>query len=508
MASKCLRGNIKESIAKIRKAFMAGVNSVQPHELIKKHLQRKAESLEINKVNYALRNNVYVIGFGKAVIGMIRPVEEALRNSDGTSHIQEGVISVPIGIQDTFAEKPHLLPNENSIIEIVEGAKNNIPDEAAYAGARKILSLVQRLKENDLLLVLISGGGSALLPYPTPPLTLHEKSELVKSLSKKGATITELNTVRKAVSQTKGGKLASATKAEIVTLILSDIIGSPLDMIASGPTVCNTDPVDAAENILLKYDITITENLKHILDENALEKRKTNPNVNNCIIGSNETALSEVLDSITKTESDCQPVILSSSLSGEAGHIGRKMAGFAADVLEILCGNKDLQISESDLCDLCINENKPSLMDALEICRKNKTPIWLIFGGETTVEVKGSGRGGRNQEMVLAFSMSFEEKLQGSTSTGEVVFLSGGTDGIDGPTDAAGAITYWSSFNSEVKSQLKEAKEQGLNPDDFLRNNDSYAYFSQLSSGQYLLQPGHTGTNVMDLQILLINPFN
>ncbi|ROT76871.1 hypothetical protein C7M84_004509 [Penaeus vannamei] len=104
--------------------------------------------------------------------------------------------------------------------------------------------------------------------------------------------------------------------------------------------------------------------------------------------------------------------------------------------------------------------------------------------------------------------MSFEEKLQGSTSTGEVVFLSGGTDGIDGPTDAAGAITYWSSFNSEVKSQLKEAKEQGLNPDDFLRNNDSYAYFSQLSSGQYLLQPGHTGTNVMDLQILLINPFN
>lgn len=415
MASKCLRGNVKESIAKIRKAFMAGVNSVQPHELIKKHLQRKAESLEINKVNYALRNNVYVIGFGKAVIGMIRPVEEALRNSDGTNHIQEGVISVPIGIQDTFAEKPHLLPNENSIIEIVEGAKNNIPDEAAYAGARKILSLVQRLKENDLLLVLISGGGSALLPFPTPPLTLHEKSELVKSLSKKGATITELNTVRKAVSQTKGGKLASATKAEIVTLILSDIIGSPLDMIASGPTVCNTDPVDAAENILLKYDITITENLKHILDENALEKRKTNPNVNNCIIGSNETALSEVLDSITKTESDCQPVILSSSLSGEAGHIGRKMAGFAADVLEMLCGNKDLQISESDLCDLCINENKPSLMDALEICRKNKTPIWLIFGGETTVEVKGSGRGGRNQEMVLAFSMSFEEVYQNTS---------------------------------------------------------------------------------------------
>ncbi|XP_042861309.1 glycerate kinase-like isoform X2 [Penaeus japonicus] len=507
MASKYLKGNIQESISRIRKAFMAGVDSVQPHELIEKHLQRNNESLEINKGKYSLTNNVYVVGFGKAVIGMVRPVEEALKNSDGTSHVKEGVISVPIGIQDTFAKKLHLLPSEDSVIEIVEGAKNNIPDEAAYAAARKILSLVQRLKKDDLLLVLISGGGSALLPYPTPPLTLNEKSELVKSLSKKGATITELNTVRKALSLTKGGKLASATEAQVVTLILSDIIGSPLDMIASGPTVCNTDPVDAAENILKKHGIIITENLKHVLDRNAFDKREANPNVSNCIIGSNETALSGVLSSITKTENkDCQSIILSSSLSGEAGNIGSKMAGFASNILEILCGNKDLQISESDLCDLCINEGKTSLIDALGSCRKNKTPIWLIFGGETTVQVKGSGRGGRNQEMVLAFSMSFE-KLQG-TCTGEVVFLSGGTDGIDGPTDAAGAVTYWSSFNSGVKSQLKEAKEQGLNPDDFLNNNDSYTYFSQLSSGQYLLQPGHTGTNVMDLQILFINPFN
>ncbi|XP_053627073.2 glycerate kinase isoform X1 [Cherax quadricarinatus] len=508
MAAKILGGSAQENIAKIKKAFLDGVNTVQPHELIGKSIKQDTDKLFINGTKYDLHHNVYVIGFGKAVIGMVKPIQLALVTSDGGSHLKGGIVSVPLGIQKSLADKPHMLPNECSCLEILEGAKDNIPDEAAFAAAKKIVSLLEKLSEEDLLLVLISGGGSALLPYPIPPLSLNEKSEMTKSLSRAGATITELNTVRKELSLTKGGGLAELTKARIVSFILSDIINNPLDMIASGPTVPNRDTPGAAEKILKKYNISTKDYVKKIIQRKRIHSSMLEfPHVINHIIGSNETALLGVEASLSsQTSSPCLSLILTSSLKGEASKIGTKMAELVVAITQILCGSED-ELCDELLLDLCVTvDKKKAITETLQNSSEIKCPIWLIFGGETTVTVQGSGRGGRNQEMVLSTSVALEEELRGSKFVGEIMFLSGGTDGIDGPTDAAGAFTYWCSSNSGIKSQVQEAQLQGLVPEDFLGVNDSYTYFSQLSSGQFLLKPGHTGTNVMDLQILLINP--
>lgn len=508
MATRVVGSGLQESIAQIRKAFSGGVNSVQPHELIKSYLKQDGDKLVINKIKYCLQENVYVVGFGKAVIGMIQPIEAALKTSDGVSHLKKGIVSVPFGIQKTLAKSPHLLPTENSSIEILEGAKDNIPDDASFSATKRIVSLIQTLKEQDLLLVLISGGGSALLPFPAPPITLSEKIEIIKSLSCAGATISELNTVRKALSATKGGHLAKLTKVQIVSLILSDIIGSRLDMIASGPTTPNRDPPGAAKNVLEKYNILAPEHVNSVLQRREISSTSLEfSHVTNLVIGNNEKALSGVEASISyQTGGHCLSLVLSSSLIGEASEVGRKLAELVSAATSRII-NQDEQLCDSLLTDLCITEEKKKLLiDILEKGSKLRCPICLIFGGETTVAVKGLGRGGRNQEMVLSLSMELEEKMQDSHFAGEVIFLSGGTDGIDGPTDAAGALTYWCSSESGIKSQLQEAQEQGLNPQEFLDSNDSYTYFMQLSSGQYHLKPGHTGTNVMDLQILYITP--
>ncbi|XP_064115359.1 glycerate kinase-like [Macrobrachium nipponense] len=509
MAAKLLGTNLCEGFARIRTAFSEGINSVQPWELIKKFVRRENGTLVVNNKKHELHHNVYIVGFGKAVIGMVRPLEDLLKDSDSSSHLKGGILSVPFGIQDTFSGRSRLLPTSDSVIEILEGAKNNIPDESAFTSARKICSLVQSLSEKDLLIVLISGGGSALLPYPLAPTTLEEKQDIVKTLSRAGADIIELNTVRKALSATKGGKLAAMTKAQTVSLILSDVINSPLDMIASGPTVVNRDSVGAALNILSKYSVSIPYHTKAVL-ENAAAFSQELPHVTNVLVGSNEAALTAVATSFLQKArgTDCS-MILSSCLQGEASDIGKKMSEFVAVITSILCGSGDTDmLRETLFTDLCIgSRERVRFIDLLEKVSKDQCPICLIFGGETTVHVKGTGLGGRNQEMVLSYSIHMEKVMEESAFSGEVLFLSGGTDGIDGPTDAAGAITYWSSISPGFRSQLQEAEQQDLNPEAYLQNNDSYTYFSLLSNGYYLLKPGHTGTNVMDIQILMIYPW-
>nr|XP_045600736.1 glycerate kinase-like [Procambarus clarkii]XP_045600738.1 glycerate kinase-like [Procambarus clarkii]XP_045600739.1 glycerate kinase-like [Procambarus clarkii]XP_045600740.1 glycerate kinase-like [Procambarus clarkii]XP_045600741.1 glycerate kinase-like [Procambarus clarkii]XP_045600742.1 glycerate kinase-like [Procambarus clarkii] len=506
MAAKVLRSSVQENILRIQKAFLDGVNAVQPHELIGKYLKQDTDKLFINGTQFDLQQNVYVVGFGKAVIGMLQPIQLALMTSKGESHLNRGILSVPFGIQRTLVNKLPLLPSETSYIEILEGAKENIPDEASFAASKKIVSLVKELGKQDLLLVLISGGGSALLPYPVPPLTLDEKSEMIRSLSHAGASITELNTVRKVLSVTKGGGLAKLTNARIVSLILSDIINSPIDMIASGPTVPNRDAPGAAEEILKKYNISTPECISTIIQKKTINSSLSQfPHVTNLIIGSNETALVGVEASV-RDDSNSLSLVLTSALTGEASTVGRNIAELIVAMTHIMCGHQS-ELSEHLLLDLCVSVDKrKSITEILIKSSEFKYPIWLIFGGETTVTVRGSGRGGRNQEMVLSTSVALEEKLHGSEFIGEIIFLSGGTDGIDGPTDAAGALTYWCSSEIGIRSQAQEAREQGLIPEDFLGINDSYTYFTQLSAGQYLLKPGHTGTNVMDLQIIFINP--
>ncbi|XP_064115365.1 glycerate kinase-like [Macrobrachium nipponense] len=506
MDAKHFEINLCENFARLRTAFSEGINSVQPWELIKKFVRRENGTLVVNNKKHELDHNVYIVGFGKAVIGMVRPLEDLLKDSDSSSHLKGGILSVPFGIQNAFSSRSHVLPRSDSVIEVLEGAKNNIPDESAFASARKICSLVQTLSEKDLLIVLITGGGSALLPYPLAPTTIAEKQDIVKSLSRAGADIVELNTVRKALSATKGGKLAAMTKAQTVSLILSDVINNPLDVIASGPTIVNEDPLGAALNVLSKYSVSIPYHTKALL-EKATAFSQELPHVTNVLVGSNEPALTAVATSFLQDGTDCS-MILSSCLQGKASDIGKKMSELAAVITSILCGSGDTDmLRETLFTDLYIgSRERVRFINLLEKVSKDQCPICLIFGGETTVHVKGTGLGGRNQEMVLSYSIHMEKAMEESAFSGEVLFLSGGTDGIDGPTDAAGAITYWSSTSPGFRSQLQEAKQQGLNPEAYLQNNDSYTYFSLLSNGYYSLRPGHTGTNVMDIQILMIYP--
>ena len=410
MAAKLIGTKLGENVSKLRSAFLAGIDSVQPQELIKKFVERERDTLFINKKGYKLNENVYVVGFGKAVIGMVRPLETLLRESNSLSHLKGGIISVPIGIQNTFANRPHLLPSSDSPIVIMEGAKDNIPDEDAFSAAKEISSFIQRLGEKDILIVLISGGGSALLPYPLPPVTMGEKQTVVKSLSRAGADIIELNTVRKALSATKGGKLAALTKARTVSLILSDVINSPFDVIASGPTVVNRDPVGAALSVIEKYNILLPDHIQEVL-------RKTNvscqelPHVTNLLIGSNETALSTLAESLSEvTPHNDYIVVLSSCLQGEASVVGKKMSELAAVVADVISGDGSMEeLSDGLLDDLYVSSSgRERIVHALKKISKEKYPICLVFGGETTVHVCGKGQGGRNQEMVLSASINLD----------------------------------------------------------------------------------------------------
>lgn len=490
--------NIKSTIKSVVSAFESGIKSVQPKQLICELIQRENSCLYVNGQKHTLINNVYIVGFGKGVMGMAAPLEDLLSINSSSSHLQRGIISVPNGIQNTFANRPELLLSENSVIEVMEGAKDNIPDEDALKASEKIMSLIKKLTQDDLLLVLISGGGSALLPAPKSPVSLAQKSQLIKTLSRAGVTINELNTVRKALSTVKGGQLAQMTDARMISLILSDIINSPLDMIASGPTVLNSDPHNAAIEILKRYSVNIPEEVKTALLKTCNKSQKYD-HVSNIIIGSNETALQAVKINLEATEK-CIPIVLSSTLSGDAKAVGGHMVNLAKSIIHAL---KNSFEETHMLKYLCISEDRiPLLKGAITQSALNGTPLCLIFGGETTVEVHGTGCGGRNQEMVLAASIALEKEMVDLQFGGSIIFLSGGTDGIDGPTDVAGAITFWDTQGS---SQAAIAKQNDLDPQSYLDNNDSYNYFKLIQEGAYHINTGHTGTNVMDLQILWIN---
>ncbi|KAB7506155.1 Glycerate kinase [Armadillidium nasatum] len=197
------------------------------------------------------------------------------------------------------------------------------------------------------------------------------------------------------------------------------------------------------------------------------------------------------------------PIIMTSSLQGEASIIGRNLARLAFDIL----GNYgDVNNSNVNVFREVLNINEEAI-SLLTSTIRNSTSLCLLFGGETTVTVNGKGRGGRNQEMVLAFSLETEKLSEQFNGDGEISFLSGGTDGIDGPTDAAGALTYFICREGQVQLQTDDARKEGLDPEKFLKDNDSYNYFSQLSEGKYLLKPGHTGTNVMDIQMVYIHKY-
>lgn len=265
--------------SRAREVFATAVKAVQPDTVVRQSIERKDDIVIIDGNQLTLKNNLHLVGFGKAVLGMAAEVERILDD-----HLVQGVISVPHGIQQTLRQhgKNHLLLKENSRIEVIEGAKHNLPDTDALRAAERIKQLACGLTEKDLLLVLISGGGSALLPAPVPPISLQEKLDVTRKVAAAGATIQELNTVRRALSLLKGGGLAHfAYPAQVAALILSDVIGDPLDLIASGPTVWTEVWPEEVLSVLERFQLlnSLPTSVKEVLGKPGPRWEKKNKRV-------------------------------------------------------------------------------------------------------------------------------------------------------------------------------------------------------------------------------------
>uniref|UniRef100_A0A6P7F6A7 Glycerate kinase n=1 Tax=Diabrotica virgifera virgifera TaxID=50390 RepID=A0A6P7F6A7_DIAVI len=476
--------------AVLRDIFIKSVQSVQPEYLIQNEVNVHQRTLTVRGESYNLKRACYVVGFGKAVYGMASELERILG-----SNLQRGVVNVPVGIFEKYERAI------GSKIEYVEGAKNNLPDEMALKGAEMIKELAEKLNEDDLLIVLVSGGGSALLPLPVPPITLKQKQNLVKDLAKRGADINELNCVRKKISIVKGGGLAElAYPCRIICFVLSDIIGDPLDFIASGPTMPNTDPSEMAATILKKYrlDGEIPTSIKSVIETTEKRDEKRCPvtngeyeHVKTYVIGNNKIAAEAAKhEAINK---GFQSAIISTQIEGDVGQISKIYAEFARNIASVISdlGNKDnLQVFLRTFSK-GLRAEEGFIQEVLDM--DYTKGVCFVFAGEPTVVVKGTGKGGRNQQLALAFSMEVNKlDIKGA----DISFLSCGTDGIDGPTDAAGAIA--------ISDFMKHT--QNINPELYLENNDAYGFYETYNGGQNLVKIGHTGTNVMDIHLMIIEP--
>ncbi|KAL1272524.1 hypothetical protein QQF64_028386 [Cirrhinus molitorella] len=495
LASLCSR-SMSSLDTRARAVFSAAIEGVQPDMVVRRSLERHGNKLLVGGQSFTLTNNLYLVGFGKAVLGMAAEAERIVGD-----HLIKGVVSVPHGIQKTLCNhgKEKMLLENNSRITVMEGAKNNLPDADAQKSAECIRELASGLTEKDLLLVLISGGGSALLPAPAPPMSLQEKQDVTRKLAAAGATIQDLNTVRRALSLLKGGGLAQcANPAQVVALILSDVIGDPLDLIASGPTVRSDSKPEEVWAILDRYKLSdsLPSSVNEVLSKTRPHYREAKDHVLNVVIGSNTIALE--CASRKAVELGLRPVILSPGVCGDVRSVSRLYGLFsrfacspekepppeiAAEILQL---GPEVGVESWDLC--------RTMNVLVEERKEGWGATCLLAGGEPTVQLRGKGRGGRNQELALRVGV----ELSSSEVKSGAVFLSGGTDGQDGPTEAAGAVT-----DGEL---MEEATSQGLDIDGFLTNNDSFTFFSQLSEGQRLLMPGLTGTNVMDVHVMLLPP--
>jgi glycerate 2-kinase len=443
-----MREKMKEMQEHAGQIFQAGLQAVDPVEAIIRHVTLNDNALRIGDRQFNLKDydRILVVGAGKAVAPMAKALEDLLAD-----HIVDGIIVV---------KDEHGLPLKR--IKVRE-ASHPVPDARGVKGTQEILSLVEKAGKRDLVICLISGGGSALLIAPVPDISLEDKQNATKLLLACGATIHEFNTVRKHLSRAKGGRLAQmAYPATVTSLILSDVVGDDLDVIASGPTVPDSSTFHDAEQILKGYGIwdQLAPPVRSHLEKGTLGQIEDTPKLNDAVfqhcsqvlVGTNLQALEAGGREAQKL--GYRPLILSSKVEGEAREVAKFYTAIAREILS----------SENPL----------------------KPPVCVLAGGETTVTLTGEGRGGRNQEFALAAALAIE-------GLDNIVVLSGGTDGTDGPTDAAGAIADGTT--------VARALEKSMDPKDFLRRNDSYNFFQELED---LLMTGPTRTNVMDVYMLLV----
>ncbi len=400
--------------------FRAALRAAGPEKAVRAHATTDGKILRVDQRRYRLADfdRIQVIGAGKASARMAQAIERLLG-----SRVTGGWINV---LDGTKARLRKVRVHESG---------HPVPDERGVEGARQIAQIARQSGSRDLLICLISGGASALMPLPAPGITLAKKKSITKRLLACGATIHEINTVRKHLSAIKGGHLAAlAAPATVIALILSDVIGDDLSVIGSGPTVLDTTTAADAAAVLERYGIPLPP---------LMETPKAPVAAQNVIVGSNRQSI----EAAAKKARDLgyRTIVLSTTIDGETRDIARMHAAIARERIA---------------------------HDGRRVC--------FLSGGETTVTLRGKGLGGRNQEFVLAAAIALADHPQ-------VTIFSAGTDGIDGPTDAAGAIA--------------DAATPRAHAAPFLANNDSYHFFEKAGG---LLKTGATGTNVMDVRILLI----
>jgi glycerate-2-kinase len=428
----------------------AALEAADPRKIMKSILKMSDSRLQVRDRVYDLSkyHRIFVLGGGKAAGSMALFLEQLLGN-----RITDGYVNVLRGTRTRYPTKRIKL-NE---------ASHPIPDEAGRRGVGRMLKMLRSVKDEDLIICLLSGGASALMPYPIPQVSLRDKQLTTQIMLRSGSTINELNCVRKHLSLIKGGGLARAAfPARVLTLILSDVVGDPLDMIASGPT--SSDPTTFASAISILNDRKVwrkvPRSVREVLREGVAGKIVETPkegdevfrNVSNVIIGNNRTVCRGAQEYARKM--GASSIILTSQLEGEAKDVGTVVSAIA----------RELPMNRGGM-------------------RNN---IVMVMGGETTVTVTGNGRGGRNQEMMLSASL----KLRNCDG---ISIASIGTDGLDGNTPAAGAIIDSSTFS--------RAEEINLKPVQLLHNNDSNRFFSRLDDR---IITGPTGTNLNDITIAAV----
>ena len=439
---------MKDQKKTLEDIFMAGVKAVDPERAIQKYVRRQGNQLFVGDCSYGLDSyrKIFLFGAGKGTAPMAKALEDILGE-----WLTNGLIIVKYG---------HGIPLEKT--QILE-AGHPIPDKAGLEATEELLKQTQECTEDDLILCVFTGGGSALLPAPTFPLTLDEKQETTHLLLECGATNNEINAIRKHLSRSKGGRLAKeAYPATIVSLLLSDVIGDRLDVIASGPTVPDESTYSDCIKIIDRYKLSdrLPKSVTDHFIKGAAGSLPETPKpgdpvfskVQNLIVGNNRESLLAAKERAISL--GYNTIILSSQIEGEAREVAHVFAAIGKEISQA-----NLPIS---------------------------SPACVIAGGETTVSIQGRGKGGRSQELALACAIAIDG-WEG------ISLLSAGTDGTDGPTDAAGAFVNGAT--------CKRARRMNSDPRDFLLTNDSYTLFASLGD---LLKTGPTRTNVMDIICMLI----